>query len=76
MPLSKARMRERKKLDRVKPKSNLNTLSDVKPKLEQAGILVSGNRISLGMKPRLVNPPPCRADYPELDADGQVIPEY
>ena len=33
MPLSKARMRERKRLDRnVKPKSNLNVRPDVKPK--------------------------------------------
>ncbi len=32
MPLSKKRMRERKRIDRgVKPKSNLNTVNDVKP---------------------------------------------
>jgi len=33
MPLSKKRMRERKKIDRdVKPMSNLTPLGDVKPK--------------------------------------------
>ena len=31
MPLSKKRMRERKRLDRVKPMSNLTTITPVKP---------------------------------------------
>ena len=47
MPLSKARMRERKRLDRlnVKPKSNLTTVGVVKPKLKAAGLIMQGNRI-------------------------------
>ena len=32
MPLSKAKMRERKRQERVKPMSNLNPQEDVKPK--------------------------------------------
>ena len=58
MPLSKARMRQRKKLDRlnVKPMSNLNKLEYVKPKIE--GLVIEGNRI-IAVKPKYEPLPNC-----------------
>ena len=90
MPLSKKRMRERKRLERVKPKSNLNqddmsnltTETPVKPKLEALrakleplGITVDGNVLRKnGRVIRGVTPEQCISA--ELDADGNVIPQY
>ncbi len=57
MPLSRERMRERKRHDRVKPMSNLNGLGAVKPKLESVGLKLEGNRIvrleKLDVKPSI-----------------------
>lgn len=50
MPLSKARMRERKRQDRlVKPMSNPDTPQDVKPAI--AGLKMDGNKIMGLAKP-------------------------
>ena len=48
MPLSKKRMRERKKHDRVKPMSNPNVSNAVKP---IQGLIMEGNKI-LGVQPK------------------------
>ena len=79
MPLSKERMRERKRSDRalVKPMSNLDIPSNVKPGLARAGIIMEGNRIvglSNPVQPSVKPTVPIEA--PELDADGHPIPDY
>ena len=53
MPLSKARMRERKRWDRagVKPMSNLNGGVAVKPTI--VGLKMEGNRITGSVKPNV-----------------------
>lgn len=78
MPLSKTRMRERKRQDRasVKPISNLNALDGVKPKLAKVGIIMKGNKIIRFDKPHVK---PKSLPYPdnvELDADGNIVPSY
>ncbi len=65
MPLSKAKMRERKRRDRVKPMSNLTAkplsnlavTPDVKPKLAAVGLKLDGNRI-IGFDKQAVQPRP------------------
>jgi len=60
MPLSKERMRERKKKDRAKNRfdalnSPAQDTKDVKPKMYMAGVEIG---------------------IPEIDADGNIVPEY
>ena len=76
MPLSRKRMRERKRLDRsvVKPMSNLAPIKTVKP---IPGLVMSGNRIvgitNQPVKPTVAHKP---VDMPLLDADGNSVPDY
>jgi hypothetical protein len=56
MPLSKARMRERKRLDRVKPKSNPDNVTPVKPNIEELRGLIKD--IEENVKPKTENVKP------------------
>ena len=62
MPLSKAKMRERKRKERVKPASNLNSGGNVKPKSSDNWKLATLDEVneileSKGLKPLAKVPP-------------------
>ena len=106
MPLSKARDRERKRLAKFQPNSNLKGKPTFQPnlltKLEKAGLKLKGNAI-VGIAKQVAHPyfvqPPIynpaihrpgdkvmmRSPYnrklietviPELDADGNPVPNF
>ena len=84
MPLSKARMRERKRLDRVvKPKSNLTVIPTVIARVKPNRLAIARQALNEAVKP-IVQPSDSVPWYDktgastmdELDASGEVIPDY
>lgn len=72
MPLSKKRMRERKRKDRFdKQHSSPYQANPVKPNIED--IMRANPVMSKSVRARLAVQAP---RIPELDADGNPIPEY
>ena len=76
MPLSKKRMRERKRNDRVKPTSNLITVVSVKPNeaIKQATLKEFRKMIDNPVKPN-VQPKPVRPPKynPRIHKAGDVV---